>query len=416
MTNYEQIVLGLFLQPESIEEKAKYIGELSAEHFDSLLHRIAFQIIRELISQRVNPDYVNVYQSGKNEDKNFTASFVSGLHASATVSFSQIQDYIKALKISAYKRNLNSALREGEMEIVDEVLPENLERSQHKIIADLSSIELEGRSSFVPLEELQERVFEQMNSPSKIEGYSWGLSKLDAYTSGIIVPRVYIIGGLKKGGKTRFMVNTLHSLHEQNVPSGIVELEVPPYEFTKLLIARFAEVNSEYLRNNSYLEEQDKYRLQNMNINWEMFGLECRAGLKIHQILNRIRRFANMGYKVIFLDFIQRIPHNPNRQAQDLEKYSAMLADAARINNVALIILSQYSNLYEKEKPTMAAFKGSGGIGEAGDHLILLDNYHRRDKEQPKDIMGVSIEQRYGDDGSFDLSMDLGKCIFKDGI
>lgn len=413
--NYEKIVLGLFLQPESLEAKANFISELSPTHFDSQIHKTVFQIIREFIQQRVNPDTINVYLKGKEIDKNVTAVFISGLTDYFYVSFDRLGEYIRILKIISYKREVASVLRDTEMSLEEEILPDNIDKIVHKAIAELSGIELEGKSSFVSLEDMKVKIDEQINSPKTIEGYSWGINKLDLYTSGIIAPRVYVLGGLKKGGKTRFMINTLHSLHEQQIPSGIIELEVPPYEFTKLLVSRFSEINDAYLRNSAFIKPEEKQRLDNLEINWGFFGLECHAGLKIHQIINRIRRMANLGYKVIFLDFLQRIPHDPNRQAQLLEKYSNELADAARNYNVALILLSQYNALSEKEAPTMASLKGSGGIGEAADCILLMDNIYRRTKnEETKGDFDIIIEQRYGDSGTINLKAELGKSLFRD--
>ena len=111
-----------------------------------------------------------------------------------------------------------------------------------------------------------------------------------------------------------------------------------------------------------------------------------------------------MGFKVICIDYIQRISHNRNNQAQELEDISIKLADAARQLNAA----------GEREIPNMGHLKGSGGIGESADTILLLDNLYRRTKkDDDKNRIDIYIEQRHGDSGVLKIQSDLGSCQFR---
>ena len=113
------------------------------------------------------------------------------------------------------------------------------------------------------------------------------------------------------------------------------------------------------------------------------------------------------------IDYIQRISHDRNRQAFELEDISIKLADSARQNNIALILLSQLNAAGEREAPNMGHLKGSGGIGEAADTILLMDNLYRRTKsEKDRNKLDVYIEQRHGDSGKLELYADLGSCRF----
>ena len=85
---------------------------------------------------------------------------------------------------------------------------------------------------------------------------------------------------------------------------------------------------------------------------------------------------------MVFIDYIQRIDHDRNRQAQQLEDISVRIADSARLNNIAVVLLSQLNVQGEREIPSIAHLKGSGGIGEAADTVLLLDNLYRRTKRE----------------------------------
>ena len=113
----------------------------------------------------------------------------------------------------------------------------------------------------------------------------------------------------------------------------------------------------------------------------------------------------------MFIDYLQRIDHDRNRQAQQLEDISTRIADSARLNNIAIVLLSQLNVQGEREIPSIAHLKGSGGIGEAADTVLLLDNLYRRTKQEAdKNKININIEQRYGDSGTQSIQCDLG-CI-----
>ena len=94
---------------------------------------------------------------------------------------------------------------------------------------------------------------------------------------------------------------------------------------------------------------------------------------------------------------------------------SVAIADATREYNMPVILLSQLSNFAEREGASIGALKGSGGIGEAADVILLLDNLYRKNKsEENKNKMDIYIEQRYGDSGKIELATDLSWCRFAD--
>jgi len=293
----------------------------------------------------------------------------------------------------------------------------DIEEAKNGLIIDLSSFAIEDRAEFDNLAEYKKQISEQLNSDRTIEGFSWGIADLDRWTSGIVIPRVYVVGGLKKSGKTRFLIQTLKHLHDAEVPTVFLSLEMPAYEVTKLLYASITGFNDMKFRAGSYMKPEEKHQYDKAQIDEKILGVECRSGLTLEQILSRIRRYAKMGFKVIAIDYIQRIVHDRNRQAQELEDISIRIADAARQYNVSTILISQLNAAGEREIPNMGHLKGSGGIGESADTILLLDNLYRRTKqESDRNQMHVYIEQRHGDSGMLKLQCDLGACQFRNII
>jgi replicative DNA helicase len=412
LDNIEEIVLGCFLGSGSLEEKADALSYLTSDMFRDQDHRLVFSAIQSLIAERQNPDTITVFNVTKLKKKLGRWSYDSEMSG---YSITNMADHARILRQRKYFFNAKEIMEGVQNDLEDSRGFTALEDTVNKAIASLSGLDVENENTFVKTEEIAEKIFEQMNSGKRIEGFSWGVNGLDSYTSGLITKRLYVLAGLKKGGKTRLMINTLKHLHDQRVPAGVIELEVPEYEFTKMLYSRFAEVNDAYLRSAQYVSAEEMSRLHNIDINHGYFGIECRAGLSDEQVLSRIRRMAKMGYRVIFIDFLQRMKYDNRNEAQELARICNNIADASRLYDVSIVLLSQYNAMGERELPNMSHLKGSGGIGEAADCILLIDNLYRRLKDDSlKGQLDVYVEQRYGDSGMVKLNAELGKSLITD--
>ena len=352
-------------------------------------------------------DFITVYQALKNKFEPAELDEINSLGNKEP----NLWKHIRLLQERKYKKELQQKIR-CSLELLNQsTFADDIEDVKSNLIAELCGLNFDDKSDFVDLDEQNELLKKQLESDKKIEGFSWGITDLDKWTSGIVSPRMYVLGGLKKSGKTRFVIHTLKELHNQGVPSAFISLEMPPYEINKLLRASFANIDDLRLRSSSYLKSEEKELLESVNINESLLGIECKSGLRIEQILSRLRRYSKLGFKVVFIDYIQRIDHDRNRQAQQLEDISVRIADSARLNNIAVVLLSQLNVQGEREIPSIAHLKGSGGIGEAADTVLLLDNLYRRTKrEADKNKINIYIEQRYGDSGTQAIQCDLG-CI-----
>ncbi len=384
------------------------IIELEKIKFENEDCQSLFNTIRDLVLSQKEIDIVSIYQANQNikaiEISKISTEYIHTAHLPA---------HIESLKDKKYKSELLKIIDSHNKIINTGVDAFDLDEMRNGLIADLSSLTRDDKSEFENISYYKKQIEEHLNSKSLIEGFSWDISDLDRWTSGIVLPRVYVIGGLKKSGKTRFLIHTIKALLKQKVPNVFLSMEMPAYEVTKLLHASYLGFNDARFRSSSFMNKEDMMLFRSVEIDEKIFGLECKSGLRLDQVLSRVRRYAKMGFKVIMVDYIQRISHDRNRQAQELEDISIRLADSARQNNVALILLSQLNAMGEKETPNMGHLKGSGGIGEAADVIFLFDNLYRRTKnDNDKNKVDIYIEQRHGDSGLANLWSDLGSCRF----
>jgi len=409
MTDIERTVIGELVHADK-QTRIDALIDLQKISFGK--YQSLFNTILQLSLADKDVDTVSIFQTNKDYPAGEISDIFHEVYSSA-----YLQQHIYLLQSKKFKGELVETIKRNLEQIETGDFGEDLEEAKNAFIIDLSSMGLEDKAEFERISDYKTKIIGQLNSDRKIEGYSWGIPDLDKWTSGIISPRVYVIGGLKKCGKTRFLIQTLKFLHEQETPTVFLSLEMPAYEVTKLLYSSITGFNDLKFRAGSYLKAEERYEFEQVNINEEILGLECKSGLGLEQILTRIRRYAKMGFKVIAIDYIQRISHDRHRQAQELEDISIRLADAARKYDVSLIMLSQLNAAGEREIPNMGHLKGSGGIGESADTIILLDNLYRRTKkEDDRNKIDLYIEQRHGDSGLLSLQCDLGSCQFRNLI
>lgn len=327
-----------------------------------------------------------------------------------------LRAHLSILKVHRYKRELTLLAKEFTQDMDCLTFADDLDEIKNRTIVKLNSINVADKSEFIDFGFHKTKIAKQMKRVDGLQGFSWGINAIDKMTSGIVLPRTYVIGGLKKSGKTRFVIHTIKKLIEQNVSTAFLSLEMPAYEVTKLTMASMLNIE-DYKLDGPYLTDEEKSKFANLTLNDKPLAVECKSSLKLTHVLSRIRLYSKLGYKVVFIDYLQRIDHDRKRQAQELEEISIQISDAGRINNVAIILLSQLNNLGEREIPNVGHLKGSGGIAESVDSIILFDNVYRRTKkEEDKNCIDLYFEQRYSPSGLKSIYADLGAIQFKEMI
>lgn len=407
--NLEKEILNeIYNMPTQQAQLDAYV-ELNGGLFDDEKNLEIYHLFGDLLTNNKKLDQLTLYEQTQN------AELAISFDGADPFAF---QTHLALLKEKKYKSQLTDSIEKALNEIKAGQHHDDIEDVKNGLIADLSGLELDTGSSFIDYQEQIAQIETNLNNGRLIEGHSWGLIDLDTITSGIVTPRLIVIGGLKKSGKTRFLIHIRKVLYKQDVPSIFLSLEVPPYEVTKLTYSCFCEIYDTKFRNKGGMTTGERlaYEEWKAKLDFNMIPTECVSSLTVEQVLGRIRRYAKMYPKgVILIDYLQRIKHDINKQAQELEKISNLLADATRNYNISIILLSQLSNKSEGQIPTTGDLKGSGGIGEAADSIILLDNIYRRTRSIPeKGKINLILEQRYNDSGQITVYSDLGKCKFSD--
>lgn len=409
----EKRIIGAMLNLENRDEQLYFISFIgNSKHFTISKHQEIIEAFSRLsIAEMVTVDQLKLAMYLKKYHKE-----ISEIN-SAHISNAFLENDIRTLILRFRHKELINQISTDMKELTESVTLSEIEKAKSQMIINLSGNLIDSESKFLDYRKMETLLMDNLKKEkqSKIDGYSFGISDLDVITNGILTPKLYTIGALKKAGKTRFVIQTIRELIKQGIPTAFLSLEVPEYEVYKMLKASFIGMDDSQLRsgNLNYLSKDDVEKLKGVAFNPDDLMIECNNGLNLSDILKRIRKYSQLGSKVIFIDFFQRITHDIKNKVNELEEIAQRLADTTREYDIALFMLSQLSNLAEKETPSLSHLKGTGGLAEASDTIMILDNVYRRTRDERfKDRIDIEITQRYGESGNLSIYADLGKCAF----
>lgn len=393
----------------------KYLSIVSPSDFVVTENRNVFIAYSEVYARKntISPQLCLQYLVEKNSEVNTEKywNIVEQAYAYGTIA-----EHVESLKGRSFTRAMKREVSTFLTEFAEDQTLDNVLEAKENLITKLTSMQVE-QTVLVDWDETRKKFYENLKSNKQLEGHSWGISGLNAYTSGIEKGKLYIMGGLKKGGKTRLAINTMHALGEKQIACGMIEMEMPGYDCYKLFLARKSKIPDNRMKVTGLLDAKQKEFLKKCDeqIPWDKYKLTFCPGINKRQLSLKIQDMIYDGCEVIVIDFLQRVVKLTNNETTELTDISNMIADLAKNHGVSIIALSQLQNVAEKEVPTIAHLRGSGGIADAADCIILMDNLYRRTKkDDAKNRVDLHIEQRIGDPGTVKCWATLGNCFFID--
>ena len=273
---------------------------------------------------------------------------------------------------------------------------ENIKDVASQLIYDAGRVES-------PIPPLQQQVtkaidFIEQGFHGQAAGYPWGLRMLDRLTGGICPGKLTVLAALKKSGKTKFLVRMIAELLESGVPVLFFSLEMRDVAVLRWLASYREQIDSSNLGTTRLTEAERQATLQCLAgiATQGKLVIDDRSSPTLGLIRQRVRREVQRhGVRVVMLDFLQRANMEEAKgesRASAVQRFSYGIADLARDFNVGIILVAQLSNEAEKTGSLHLGFiKESGGVAEAADCIILLDNKSRREHNR-KPTPGEKVE------------------------
>jgi replicative DNA helicase len=366
----EQQILGLTLKEKREFEKIEDLTK--AEHFSIPFYQKLFEKITEIRKTTNSDGLILVFLTQYFNDEE-RQEIVSMIHN--TSSFSNIRDYALSLIDLYQKRETLKAIEYFHNTIIEK----KYDFATSELLDKIAKLDIENQdnakiSTLVEIEkEIESETNEDLHLPT-------GFKKLDeVLNGGLRKGNLTVLGARPAVGKTSWGQQVILNIAKQRKVCLFASLEVN----NKQVYDKFVSMNKSipawkiFKRklNQAELIDYNKSKQELKEINDFIFVVDASQSIK--QIERMIKRhLAKRKLDLLVVDYIQIVQREYNKnisEATAIKEITTGLKDIAKKYNIAVLGLAQINREgVNGKEPTMNDLKGSGGIEEDADCIILL--------------------------------------------
>lgn len=406
----EQSILGTIILNNAYLNRVMDI--LEPKHFYELAHQnIYIQILHNVEKVNIVANQITLKQFFKtNSSVNATggAMYLPTLLGAAS-SMVDIRDYARQI-VELWKK------RETEI-LFTEALKDLGNKKFETLVANLInqisglSIESEVRKT-VKLSDLAVKVANDRSLGLKPKITPSSLKLFDEkLNGGFYAKRLYILAAGAGTGKTSLSVQLLLSAAKQNKSCLFFSMEMDETEIYFKSISHMAGIPAWKMQRDLPLNQGEAQAkiLADRDLEELQIFVNGTDKARIGALESLLKRqLALSPVDLIIVDYIQIIDVDQDRninQADLIKRNTTALKNMAKKYEVAVIALSQIKRNDNKE-PTLEDLKGSGGIGEDADMVMILYAPDKDNKEKIRDIKMVIRKNRWGALGEIEMKFD----------
>lgn len=327
-------------------------------------------------------------------------------------SYDTVQNYLKTKNINAESYNLTDHHATLDAELLKQKIDyySNLKVGKHlfktinemtemfSLTTDFSEAQKELKSLVDSLDikteiesvnlgknyqEIIDRIAEEMRSEKSTSYRTHGFPTFNKITKGLKPENMIVISGAYKQGKTAFGTQLILDFGSQDIPVGIINLEMSQEELENRIVGIKAGVESWKIRDPKSLSDKELMEI-GRNYSIKMMGkniyLDSRS-LDEYDLEDLIGEWVKRyGVKIICIDYISLIM--PSKRYKDREErisnYSRMIKNLAKKHKLVIIVLAQLnrSGLDDADSKNMAE---SIAMARDADFIFTSQNPHSRE-------------------------------------
>jgi replicative DNA helicase len=384
--NAERGVLGACI----LHQKYLRDLELEVDDFGHLPHQSVFQALRNLEANNSPIDTLSLElqlerwgkleslsQGGTGDPVASAIAFIGELVMSPPIA-ENVYEYARAVKDASVKRRV--MLAAGDLVFAGrnpEITGDDLLNRAAEVFGKIDGakgeqVETIGELAERRLLDVERFAKKQAEGGHGLSGCPTGVERLDEKIGGWQFGIVNLIGARPGMGKTALARATADASSRAGMGAHSFSLEDSWHAFTDRELAVESGVSAIRIRQASF-KPGDMGALYNAMAklkarkNWIV---DHRGGLSAAEIVRSARRNAEKnGTRVVIVDYLQLVRWPDPRMREDQAHGATMLAfaEAAKADDMAYVVLSQFNRELEKRpdrRPQLSDLRGSGEIEE----------------------------------------------------
>lgn len=404
----------------------KVSGIISEDTFHFEYHQVIYKAITNLFAKDAPIDGLLLIEElkkmGKLNGDTITENYISKL-SNGVVSDASLEIWIRKLEELAIARrniqiHLNAIERyfkneEDVFEIGDEV--------DSQLFAAKNSLDSFKNISMTRIGQDFITHIERAKNFGGMTGVPSGVYALDQILGGFQPQTVVTIGALPSVGKSAVAASFMYESAINGDPVGFCSMEMRDIELYSRILSKHAwiqhKIRIEYSRvmrgvfsNIEYeLIKQCVHELDQMPIH-----IDDVPALNTMQLKSKTMKLINdKGIKSMYVDYIQLMEKTAFNTAESISSNMRDIKKIAKALNIAMIPLSQVDRQVGKDKrgkALMQDLKGSGGLEENSDIILLLDRPELYDADDlnERGMMHIVIaKHKQGEKGEVVVPFDL---------
>ena len=370
----EQQILGLTIQNKCYFERIEDL--IKVEYFSIPFHQKLFEKITEIRKTTNTDGFINVFlnQYFVGEERQ---EIVSMIHNASTLA--NIRDYAFSLIELYQKRETVKAMQDFQNAIIEKKYNFATSELLDKI-AKLDNVN-QDNAKISTLEEIEKEIEDETSEELHLPT---GFKKLDeVLNGGLRKGNLTVLGARPAVGKTSWGQQVILNIAKQRKVCLFASLEVS----NKQVYDKFVSINKSIPAWKIARKKLNQAELIDYNISKQElkeindFIFVSDASQSIKQIEAMVKRhIAKRKLDLLVVDYIQIVKREYSKninEATAIKEITTGLKDIAKKYNIAVLGLAQINREgVNGKEPTMNDLKGSGGIEEDADRIIIL---HRQE-------------------------------------
>ena len=375
----ESVIGGILLRPDILAQ----IDWLEPAHFGTFQCRAAFTAIRNLELAGTPIDAMTVGADLERRGVNDPDYAYLGNCAINVPSASNVIVYATRIRDAALNRSVRSALTDvigSEETSGTELLSMALaamSRLDGDEPSDASTIKDVIKRRMRRLSEIEE---ERRNGVTVLTGYPTGIATLDEKIGGYQHKIVTVVAARPGMGKSSLGLAAADACSAAGYGAHVFSLEDSEEAYADRTISRLSEVPANSIRTLK-LQEGEYRRMTTAigNVGSRPWLFDGRSGITADEIVRSVRKHRKgNNTRVVVVDYVQLIkrPHGMSPRAsmhEVLTENVTMLADAAKLDSIAYVVMSQLNRQVEQrqdKRPLMSDLRESGSLEERAKCVI----------------------------------------------
>ena len=366
----EQQILGLTIQNKCYFERIEDV--IKVEYFSIPFHQKLFEKITEIRKTTNTDGFINVFLNQYFVDEE-RQEIVSMIHNASTLA--NIRDYAFSLIELYQKRETVKAMQDFQNTIIEKKYNFATSELLDKI-AKLDNVN-QDNAKISTLEEIEKEIEDETSEELH---FPTGFKKLDeVLNGGLRKGNLTVLGARPAVGKTSWGQQVILNIAKQRKVCLFASLEVN----NRQVYDKFVSINKSIPAwkiarkklNQPETIDYDISKKELKEINDFIFVVDASQSIKQIELMVK-RHIAKRKLDLLVVDYIQIVKREYNKnisEATAIKEITTGLKDIAKKYNIAVLGLAQINREgVNGKEPTMSDLKGSGGIEEDADCIILL--------------------------------------------